>query len=145
MGRRFPFPFWPWEVFPFPFPRPPISYPASAGFIGMARYGIPIFQISKCPGSRFPKFQISKFTKFQMQNVQELPMKPILRIKKIKELHHRGCRTSHQLQIENGRPLCNKYMMRMSIGAGSRYLALCDVRHAEIGLLFFLQNSSERL
>ena len=32
----FPFPFWPWEVFPFPFPRPPISYPASAGFIGMS-------------------------------------------------------------------------------------------------------------
>ena len=60
-----------------------------------------------------------------MQNVQEIPMKPIVRIKKIKE------------QIKNGRTLCDKYMLRMSIGAGSRYLALCDVRHAEIGLLFF--------
>ena len=29
----FPFPFSPREAFLFPFPRPPISYPASAGFI----------------------------------------------------------------------------------------------------------------
>ena len=47
-----------------------------------------------------------------MQNVQEIPMKPIVRIKKIKELVHRGCRTSHQLQIKHGMTLCDKYMLR---------------------------------
>ena len=33
----FPFSFSPREVIPFPFPRPPVSYPASAGFIGIKK------------------------------------------------------------------------------------------------------------